>query len=332
MAIQAIRGVSFVVHLTMETLAWLMRVRRAMGPKEWDSRAMRATERATLSEILKEAPGDAGRIGLEIESHPENLIEKNEYLRTVTEEMIKMAQSLEAMNVKLERTRDYLDNLIQNSADMIVSTGRGRIVTLFNRRAEAVLGYEAREVIGRSVDMIYQQGEVERVEENLKRASDGKLMEHDIWLRSKKGVAIPARLTASLIYDREGHVIGSFGACTDLTHIKALEEELMKQQKLLAIAELGGAASHELNQPLTVALGRIQLIRRREGKHGSFEQDLVHVERELKKMAEMIRRIGQINRYETTDYVGAVRIIDLKGAATTTSKGKDKQEQNVMRR
>jgi PAS domain S-box-containing protein len=330
-AVLAIRAVSLMVHLNLETLAWLMGLRRAIGPKEGDSGDISVTEKATLREILREAPGAAGRIGLEIETHPENLAEKNEYLRTVTEEMIKMAQSLEAMNTKLERTRDYLDNLIQNSADMIVSTGRRRIVTLFNRRAEAVLGYEAREVVGRPVDMLFQQGEVERVEENLKRASDGTLMEHDIWLKNKKGVAIPARLTASLIYDREGRVTGSFGACTDLTQIKALEEELMKQQKLLAVAELGGAASHELNQPLTVALGRIQLIRRREGKQGSFEQDLVHVERELQKMAEMIRRIGQITRYETTDYVGSVRIIDLKGASAPTSEGKDKQKHNVIR-
>jgi PAS domain S-box-containing protein len=256
-----------------------------------------------------------------------DLVEKNMFLRTVNEEIIKLTQSLEVANTELEETKDYLNNLIQNSADMIVSTGRRRIITLFNRRAEDVLGYTSDELIGRPIDILYQTGEVESVENQLKQQPDGKLMEHEIKLKTKGGLIIPARLTASLLYDRSGKLVGSVGACTDLTHIKALENELLMQQKLLAIAELGGAASHELNQPLTVALGRIQLIFRKEGQNCPFHRDLIHVEKELERLAEMVRRIGQITRYKTKPYIGHSRIIDLERAVVPQGEEKDHRGQ-----
>ena len=332
LAVQMTRGISLMVRLTVAILAWLIRIRGAVDTKDSDSTlsTLIATETAELSQIFQCILGQTDGQDRGMEFLSGDLAQKNEYLRTVNEEMISLARSLESANAELEKTRDYLDNLIQNSADMIVATGHGRIVTLFNRRAEEILGYKAEEVIGRSVEMLYQRAEAKRVEENLRLAPDGQLMEHEIRLRTKGGAVIPARLTASLLYDGSGRVTGSFGACTDLTHIKALEEELVKQQKLLAIAELGGAASHELNQPLTVALGRIQLLRRHQGKDGPHERELRQVEQELRRMAQMVRRIGQITRYETAPYVGAVRILDLKGSVIKASKEKLKGQRSAM--
>ena len=300
------------VNLTITVLAGLTRIRQALRPSSGLWRRLTDDEEARLLGIVgKPGPLRVGRDGSRGFAS-EELVEKNEYLRIVNEEMIKLTQSLEAANNELESTRDYLNNLIQNSADMIVSTGRRRSITLFNRRAEEILGYRPDEVVGQPVDVLYPEGEAARVERNLMASPSGQLMEHDVRLRTKEGLTIPARLTASLLYDPEGKPIGSVGACTDLTQVKALEEEILRQQKLLAIAELGGAASHELNQPLTVALGRIQLLLRKEGENLLPRENLIHVERELKRMAEMVRRIGQITRYQTKPYVGESRIIDLE--------------------
>ncbi len=304
--------VALLIRLTTAVLARLMRVGRATGPKDAVWFGVRGCAKVKVCEILKQA-GRCEAAGAQgTERVTGDLLEKNEYLRTVNEEIIKLTQSLERANAELETTQDYLNNLIQNSADMIVSTGRRRTITIFNQRAEQILGYKSDELIGRSIDLLYEVGEVERVEEHLKESPEGKLMEHEIKLKTKGGRTIPARLTASLLYDREGKLIGSVGACTDLTHIKALEDELLKQQKFLAIAELGGAASHEINQPLTVALGRIQLIRRKEEAGSPYRQDLVLLEGELERIAEMVRRIGRITRYKTKPYVGQSRIIDLE--------------------
>jgi PAS domain S-box-containing protein len=308
-------------------LAKVMKIPRVVGQAGLKCPDEGVLEKGKMCEILRQGgPHGVGK-GLPVESVCGDLLEKNEYLRAVNEEIIKLTQSLDATNTELETTRVYLDNLIQNSADMIVSTGRGRIITLCNRRAEEVLGYKSDEVLGQPVDILYEAGEAQRVEKHLRQQPDGKLMEYEIRLRTKGGITIPARLTASLLYDRSGHLMGSVGACTDLTHTKALEDELLKQQKLLAVAELGGAASHELNQPLTVALGRIQLIFRREGKDCAFRRDLIDVEKALEKMAEMVRQIGQITHYKTKPYIGQSQIIDLNQSVNTSREEKNDRRQ-----
>ena len=77
------------------------------------------------------------------------------------------------------------------------------------------------------------------------------------------------------------------------------------------IAELAGTAAHELNQPLTSVMGYAKLLRRRispdDGDH--WAADIIF--RESERMAEIVRKIGRITRYETKEYLGNTRIVDL---------------------
>ncbi|MBW2056205.1 MAG: PAS domain S-box protein [Deltaproteobacteria bacterium] len=128
------------------------------GPAKWPERLREAGNGASPAwpfeadgtrRILREGPCCCGSRVTGISEVERDLAEKNEYLRVVNEEVIKLTPSLEATNAELEKTRDHLDSLIQNSAGMIVSTGRRRTITLFNRRAEEVLGYRSGQVVGR---------------------------------------------------------------------------------------------------------------------------------------------------------------------------------------
>jgi signal transduction histidine kinase len=96
------------------------------------------------------------------------------------------------------------------------------------------------------------------------------------------------------------------------------------------IAELAGAAAHELNQPLTSVLGYAELIRRRlqraepkaersssppssrqSGEIDPLQNAANVIVTEAERMAEIVRKIGKITRYETKSYVGAAKILDL---------------------
>ena len=49
----------------------------------------------------------------------------------------------------------YLTRLIESSPDAIISTDKEGHVVLFSERAEALLGYRAKEVTGRSMSVLY---------------------------------------------------------------------------------------------------------------------------------------------------------------------------------
>src|SRR6185295_12670678 len=85
----------------------------------------------------------------------------------------------------------------------------------------------------------------------------------------KDGQSIPVLLSAALIF-ADGEPVGSVGVFTDLrdrlrmeARLSEAQEELRAREKQSIIAELAGAAAHELNQPLTSVLSYAELIRRR---------------------------------------------------------------------
>jgi signal transduction histidine kinase len=74
---------------------------------------------------------------------------------------------------------------------------------------------------------------------------------------------------------------------------------------------LAGAAAHELNQPLTSVMGYAQLLQRKMDPESSLGDAVSVIFREAERMAEIVRKIGKITRYETKTYVGKARILDL---------------------
>lgn len=229
---------------------------------------------------------------------------------------------LREIESELRQTKEFLENLIQSSVDAIVAADvEGRII-LFNRAAEHILGYPAREVVGRmSMAAFYPAGEADDILRRLRSESYGgrgrlELVRKD--LVSKSGELVPVNLTASIIYegDREVATVGIF---TDLRERMKMEEKLnFVQQKLRmterqAVAmELAGAAAHELNQPLTSILGYAEILKRRvpEGDPNRKAADVIC--RETERMAAIVKKIGQITAYDTRPYVGGSQILAIE--------------------
>ena len=85
------------------------------------------------------------------------------------------------------------------------------------------------------------------------------------------------------------------------------------------MAELAGTAAHELNQPLTSVMGYGELLIRRLPA-GTPERNAAQViMQEAERMANLVRKIGKITRYETKSYVGDQRILDLDRATRRRS-------------
>jgi len=128
---------------------------------------------------------------------------------------------------------------------------------------------------------------------------------------------IPVLLSAALIVE-DDRPDGSVGLFTDLRErlrmeakLSKAQDELRAREKQALIAELAGAAAHELNQPLTSVLGYAELISRRAEDPASVRSAASTILGEAERMAEIVRKIGKITRYETKAYVGAAKIIDL---------------------
>ncbi len=229
----------------------------------------------------------------------------------------------EQLAEELRNTRDFLQRLIDSSVDAIIAADlTGRII-VFNKGAEAICGWAAEEAKRRlSVSDLYPDQNAREIMKKLRADPRGQLAvtRQDILTRS--GERVPVNMTASIIY--EGHrEVATVGIFTDLRDrmeleqkLSSAEERLEESEKNAVIVALAGTAAHELNQPLTSVMGYAELLKRRlkEGDFAYRPVDIIY--REAERMAEIVRKIGKITRYETKSYVGAARILDLDKASS----------------
>jgi PAS domain S-box-containing protein len=243
------------------------------------------------------------------------------------------------MQDELTHTRNFLQSLIDASVDAIVASDmRGRII-LFNGGAERLYGYKRQEVLHKMrVTQLYPGDGARKVMRLLaseERGGVGRLEVLRTDAIDRQGNVFPISLTAATIYQNH-KAVATFGIFTDLRERVRVEEQLAKAHEQLAIseknallAELAGATAHELNQPLTSVLGYADLLVRKLGVDSPAYRAATVIQKQSLRMAEIVRKLGRLTRYETKSYVGEQRILDLdrasEGAAGTTLQGDERE-------
>ncbi|UKN01211.1 PAS domain S-box protein [Paracrocinitomix mangrovi] len=111
--------------------------------------------------------------------------------------------------------------LIQHSLDVIIICNAENEIVEFNPAAENLFGYNKDEILGQPVQIIYESEEEFKVVSK-KLSSSGKY-EGRVLNKCKNGELKIARLSASLVKDEQGIVVGSLGISKDIT--KEIEKE-----------------------------------------------------------------------------------------------------------
>ncbi len=228
------------------------------------------------------------------------------------------------VEAELTKTKDFLQRVIDSSVDAIISADmKGRVV-LFNRAAERIYGTTAKDMLGRHVSSLYPEGGAANVMK-LIREGEGRVEGLRIDVVDNEGALVPVAFSGALIFDRDS-AVGSVGIFTDLREKMRMEqrlhraqEQLIAQERQAAIAELAGAAAHELNQPLTSVMNYATLLKRVLEKDTSAYNAADVIETESARMADIVRKIGKITKYETKSYVGTQKILDLDKASEASS-------------
>jgi PAS domain S-box-containing protein len=228
--------------------------------------------------------------------------------------------------IELKQTKEFFERVIESSVDAIVSASLDGRVLLFNRAAARIFGYEPTEVIGRmSVERLYPPGvarEVMRTIKDPKIWGPGRLEDYRVDMLNSAGETIAVKLSAALIMEND-RAVGSVGIFTDIrerlrmeARLERAQDELREREKHAAVAELAGGAAHELNQPLTSIIGYAELLGRRLEKQSPLYNAAEIIITQAERMAEIVRKIGKITKYETKSYVGGAKILDLDKAAS----------------
>lgn len=181
-------------------------------------------------------------------------------LRNVTSEEFQ-ARSLEVNAVLLQ-------SILGSLPDALVVIDIENRILLFSKAAEEMFGYEAREVMGRSVSILLPErdrGAHETYMANYRRTGESRVMGHKRRLigRRKDGTEFPHSLQIAEAFGGGQQMIAGF--MHDLSAEEAASAQLELLQRELAhisrVHEMGTLAStiaHELNQPLMAVANIVQ--------------------------------------------------------------------------
>jgi PAS domain S-box-containing protein len=222
-------------------------------------------------------------------------------------------------------THEMLERLTDRSTDIVIATNRKGRVIYYNDGASRSLGYSSDEILGSFVGRVYPSVEEARRVMVAMRGADhggpGIVETFETTFLAKDGQEIPVAISGTMLHDEDGSDNGTIGYAKDL-------RDILHKDQLATLGEVAIGLSHEINNPLAVILNQVEIL---EGEISCLagerdcsveDERLDAIRREVARMTEIVDRLGEMvqsDTYETINYVGPSRMVDLRRSDTRKS-------------
>ncbi len=159
----------------------------------------------------------------------------------------KMADDLKIKIDELNRTKDYLQSLLENANDIIFTLDRIGRITYINIKIEE-WGYKRPDIIGRHYQyLVSERHKGRRFRDTIEK---GATQIYDIEAVDIEGNIRYGTISITPLKDHEGKIVGTLGIFRDITVEKRIREELEFSKHLSQLGELAGGVAHEVRNPL----------------------------------------------------------------------------------
>jgi PAS domain S-box-containing protein len=164
------------------------------------------------------------------------------------------------MTRQLKRTREYLEGIIENSADIIITVDPEGLIRTFNAGAERILGYTRDEVIGKRVEMLFSDPSERDVAIEQLEYTDH-VVNYETHFLTKDGRVRDVILTLSRLRRKDGTPIGTYGISKDVTREKRLQRQLLQSEKMATLGQAVTGIQHSVKNLLNVLKGGSYMVK-----------------------------------------------------------------------
>jgi hypothetical protein len=213
---------------------------------------------AEAQELLEDALKsnmETARLYSELKSAKDTLERKNE-------EMAQLYQQIERANQDNLKTRRYLEGLVQNMGDALISFAPDGKILTWNAAAEKIFQYSRQEIVGKPMAILVPDTDAVEAERHLQQvmAQGTALRDIDCSRLRKGGVVFPARISYSPVRGADDRVLAVSAIVRDMEEQVAAKGLAAQSAKYETLGRLVPGFFHEIANRLTPVLLESRLI------------------------------------------------------------------------
>ncbi len=202
------------------------------------------------------------------------------------------------VQAQLREAHEQLRAVVEASPLAIITLDREGRVRTWNAAAERLYGWKADEVIGQPMPIV-PPGGLEKFRQRMARALEGETFRHEEEARLRAdGTLVDVEFHSAPYRDADGRVAGIISLSSDMTAIKALEQQLRQAQKMEAIGRLAGGVAHDFNNVLTAILATTELMAGDLAPNASLHADIGEIRAAAERAAALTRQLLAFSRQQ----------------------------------
>jgi PAS domain S-box-containing protein len=210
---------------------------------------------------------------------------------------------------ELRETKEFLENIMESSVDVIVTTDLKGKITYINHAIEEMLRYRKDELLGKHISVIYVDG-IQRARDimDILRKSE-RAENYEMEIKGKNGENHSISTSLFLLRDEDGQIMGTAGIFKDITAQKILEDKLKAAQvrlvetsKIRALGELVAGVAHELNNPLMASKAILHVIFKNVPKDWPERDRLELIRRCNDRIEKIVEHLREFSRQTEPDF------------------------------
>jgi PAS domain S-box-containing protein len=205
-----------------------------------------------------------------------------------------------------------LSAIVESTQDSVIGLTPQGIITSWNPAAARLYGYRARELVGKSVEILYAARRDDRETDFLRRIASGeRVSRQHVGRRRKDGSAISVWITGAPVFDAAGTVVGATTISSGDPRWQPSrwpEQPPSRQaQRLEILGQLASGIAHDFNNLLTVILNDVAIVREDLARSTesdwpdrlrSAESDLSQIARASRWAAALTRQLVEFARQD----------------------------------
>jgi PAS domain S-box-containing protein len=167
--------------------------------------------------------------------------------------------------------------------------------------------------------LVYPE-DIAYVKEQIRKRTEGEIefIHYSFRGLKKNGQVFPIEIYGSLsVHNGKPAAAGTL---LDITERKRVEEERRRYEKLQGVLEMAGTICHEMNQPMQIISGYSDMLLTNISENDPIKGKIETIRKQIDRMAAITQKLMNIKNFESQDYAGFGRIININKCSGNDNK------------